>query len=70
MIAISPYDLLQFQINHYSERFAQAKNTRERSFLRRELHNLKKPPYDCDNDPLGRSADGSLLDTKTDLGCA
>jgi len=38
----NPTDFLQWQIEHYTQRLAEAKTTKERSFLRSTLHNLKK----------------------------
>lgn len=42
MIGLSPYDLLQFQLQHYAQRLNEATTTAERSFLRAELYRLKK----------------------------
>lgn len=33
---------LQFQIDHYTERLADARNDKEKSFLRKELYNIKQ----------------------------
>jgi hypothetical protein len=38
----NPADLLWWQIKHYTQRLAEAKTTKEKSFLRGTLHNLKK----------------------------
>jgi hypothetical protein len=46
VIAVSPYDFRNWQIAHYTDRLAQATRIEERSFLRRELFNLKKPSYE------------------------
>lgn len=42
MIAITPSELLEFQLQHYAQRLSQAKTVEERSFLRAELFRLKK----------------------------
>lgn len=39
---ITPKQLLTFQIAFYTDRLIEARTTAERSFLRSELHNLKK----------------------------
>lgn len=44
MITLS--ELLAFQLQHYAQRFAEARTTEERSFLRSELFRLKTLAYD------------------------
>lgn len=39
---MTPNELRAWQIQHYTQRLAQARTTEERAFLRNELHNLKK----------------------------
>lgn len=46
MITLTPYELLQFQLQHYAHRFAEARTIEERSFLRSELFRLKTLAYD------------------------
>lgn len=38
----SPPIFLAFQLQHYQDRFAQAKSVQERSFIRAKLFHLKK----------------------------
>lgn len=42
--AITPQELLEFQIQHYAQRLKEAKEIKERMFLRSELHRLKQTP--------------------------
>ncbi len=46
---LSPADLLEWQIAHYTKRFQQARTTEERSFLRSQLYYLKKRQHVSDN---------------------
>ena len=43
---MTPEEFRQWQVQHYSERLSQAKTIEARSFLRRELHGLKKVHQD------------------------
>lgn len=38
---ICPMLFIDFQIQHYTDRLAVARNLKEKFFLRKELHNLK-----------------------------
>lgn len=38
----SQFHLLLFQVSHYSQRVAQARNINERIFLKAELYNFKQ----------------------------
>lgn len=40
---MTPREFRSWQIQHYDERLAAARTTAERSFLRTQLFNLKKP---------------------------
>lgn len=42
----TPEELLTWQISHYTQRLSEAKTTKEMSFLRQQLFNLKKKKED------------------------
>jgi hypothetical protein len=54
MITIDPIAFKAWQIEHYTQRLSEAGTTEARSFLRRELHNLKKQTNDrhSSNEPV------------------
>lgn len=41
-VITSPYHLLEFQVKHYSERVAEAKNINERIWLKKQLYDFKQ----------------------------
>jgi hypothetical protein len=64
MITIDPIAFKAWQIEHYTQRLIDAGTIEERSFLRRELFNLKKQTNDrhSSNEPVSDLALQAIME--------
>jgi len=54
ILLLTPSELKEFQLKHYSERLANATTTKAKRFLRSELYNLKKPQTNAEAENCNR----------------
>jgi hypothetical protein len=64
MTTVEIENFKKWQVQHYSQRLSEARTTEEKSFLRSQLYNLKKPA-NGNRDTLIHHRPCSVLDMQT-----